>query len=165
MAPIYTISGSMNASLGLTQQQSLTDATTQDGITIGTGKLPKANRTWPATTPGQFPRLYHALRTGGAGANDDIILNGAGAPNGAFGRPLAFTNILFAYLGLQTPAAGVKLVLGNHPNAPWQAWFSTNTFTEDVRVFILKPNDIDGWAVGAPLAAPQPPPTGSKADS
>ena len=146
------MSQTYNASLTMQLIDQLID---NDGVVSSTDSL---------TTGGSnFAKLDHSLANGSGankankrfrtlgrvlltGANDDWVLSNGINVKYKFQNVINFTLIKWLILRIPTPAAGVKLLIGNAV-VPWQGWFQTNTYSEYVQDLLIRCEQVDGWPV------------------
>lgn len=152
--PTYNLSALFQ--LAITSQfQQIADSIATDNWILPSGNvLPFRVSLANGAGSGQASNVWHDQRTLVTASNDDIYLNGNAAFANGFGIPLAMTNVKIILLRMTTGAASKKLVLGNHPTAPWKWDFDLATDKEDFNDWIFRGSRYDGWAVGTPIAAP-----------
>jgi hypothetical protein len=88
-------------------------------------------------------RFWKQYTTSG-GANNDLDLTSL---TDDFGVTVTFSLVKWFLLRITSPATGVRLVVGNQGTNTFVGWFGAATHTEEVRDWIAKINQLDGWTV------------------
>ena len=150
MATTYSLSASASLALRVALQQNLAQNSQVDLLQAGLGNFAAYSKQLSdGSTAGKAHVCWHDQRTLAAAGNDDIVLGSGSTLVDAFGVTIAMTRVVWFLLRVVTPAVDKRVLIGNHPTTPWQAWFGATTHTEEVRSFTFKENQIDAWTVAA----------------